>query len=1529
VIFSAIGDVPYEPEELAELQQHVADHNRYSPSAFLVHLGDIQSGSEACQEIRYQTVADILATSQVPVFIVPGDNEWVNCADPAQGWAWWEAHLLGLEQQFCGIWPVESQAERPENFSFVRDGVLFLGLNQVSGTPSSVVQADADWVNAQFAAHGASARAAVLMAQAEPDGVLADAVASNGIAFGRPLLYLHGDGHEWQEEPVYLGQPNMLRAQVDRGTSEFPPVQVTLTEAGLFLFDRDPWPTGTPEIARPPCGSPSLSIDDLFVNEGEDAVFTVTLASATGEAVAVDYATQDGDARAGEDYQAQSGSLSFSDTTTQQQVSISGLQDTAEEPGESFFVNLGNAAGAAIAKPQGAAVILDDDSPPPPPPPGPDHPVLRDVRTGAATNSSSVSTSGAVIGASGDLYLAAVSSKPNRAVTGVSGLGLVWTEVRQQCSGRGQTGIALFLAQGSPSAGGSVTASLAGTASAAVVAVARYSGVRSGGAIGSVVSANTNGVSGACAGGIDGAAYGFDLSTGSPNSLVFVAAAMRGNGHLPGAGYLEIAEAFAGSGGSAAGTSLAERLVPSAGTVSVNGGFTAATDWAVVAAELRWDSVDLVVTASGGGSVTLDPPGGIYAPRTSVALTAIPDPGRGFAGWSGDLGGTANPATLVMDSSKSVHASFAPAFAVAVAPATGGSVVLDPPGGVYVVGTQVTATAVPAPGYHFGSWGGDLSGTQNPATLVVDADKVVSAEFAITYPLADFSAAPVSGAAPLRVAFSDLSTGDPTSWLWSFGDGTTSSEQHPRHTYASPGVYDVTLVASNPAASDTELRAGYVTAVPPPPAETFLAAADAYVKSSSPNSNYGTSSELRVKTGDTTYRSYLRFDLDSLAGPAVISARLRLFTTDSSPDGGALYAVAGGWTESGITWATAPAIGGAPIAAGAAVTAGQWREIDVTSLVRGTGTHSFALQGASSNSAYYSSREGANPPQLVVQSVPATIPVADFAATPTQGTAPLEVRFTDLSSGGPTSWLWSFGDGTTSTLRDPSHTYASAGVYDVTLQASNALGTSTFTRSATVQVAAPVVPVASFTGTPLTGFAPLEVAFTDLSTNLPTGWLWSFGDGTTSTLQHPTKTYAAPGVYGVSLRATNAAGSHTHVRSAYVNVASGETFAPAADARTSSGSPSRNYGSSSELRARGGASILNSYLRFDLTGLAGSGVVSARLRLFVTGASDSGGSVYRVASTWTETAITFANAPPISGAPLSSAGPASVGQWVEFDVTNAVGGDGSVSFALASASSDTVSYSSREGANAPQLLVWTGPPVPPVADFAATPLQGPAPLSVAFEDRSSGGPTSWLWSFGDGSTSTLRDPVHAYASAGSYDVSLAVSNAAGSDSLLRAAYVQVSPPPPITTHAAAADAKTSSANPGVNYGSTPDLRVRGGTSIWRSFLRFDVAGLERPVVRATLRLYVDDPSDEGGAVSAVSASWSEGTITWNTAPPLGAPLASLGAVAEGTWVELDVTPAVTGNGSFAFGLEKNSTDSVYYGSRESAHPPELVVETLP
>lgn len=80
-------------------------------------------------------------------------------------------------------------------------------------------------------------------------------------------------------------------------------------------------------------------------------------------------------------------------------------------------------------------------------------------------------------------------------------------------------------------------------------------------------------------------------------------------------------------------------------------------------------------------------------------------------------------------------------------------------------------------------------------------------------PVAQFSAAPTSGLAPLRVAFTDQSSNDPTKWQWDFGDGHTSTEQHPVHVYNTPGAFTVTLVATNASGSDTLTKPDYITAI--------------------------------------------------------------------------------------------------------------------------------------------------------------------------------------------------------------------------------------------------------------------------------------------------------------------------------------------------------------------------------------------------------------------------------------------------------------------------------------------------------------------------------------------------------------------------------------------------------------------------------------------------------------------------------------------------------------------------------------------
>ena len=143
------------------------------------------------------------------------------------------------------------------------------------------------------------------------------------------------------------------------------------------------------------------------------------------------------------------------------------------------------------------------------------------------------------------------------------------------------------MAQGTPSGSGIVAASFATAPVNAVIAVARYSGASLASAIGSVVSANSLGVGGACQGGVDASSYAFGLVTSAPGSAVFGATAMRTKTHSPGAGFVERAEVRTGSGGDVASTAVEDANVADASPVTVSGSFSGAADWASVAVEIR------------------------------------------------------------------------------------------------------------------------------------------------------------------------------------------------------------------------------------------------------------------------------------------------------------------------------------------------------------------------------------------------------------------------------------------------------------------------------------------------------------------------------------------------------------------------------------------------------------------------------------------------------------------------------------------------------------------------------------------------------------------------------------------------------------------------------------------------------------------------------------------------------------------------------------------------------------------------------
>jgi PKD repeat protein len=161
---------------------------------------------------------------------------------------------------------------------------------------------------------------------------------------------------------------------------------------------------------------------------------------------------------------------------------------------------------------------------------------------------------------------------------------------------------------------------------------------------------------------------------------------------------------------------------------------------------------------------------------------------------------------------------------------------------------------------------------------------------------------------------------------------------------------------------------------------------------------------------------------------------------------------------------------------------------------------------------------------------------AAFTAAPLNGTAPLTVSFTNLSSGDYDTCFWDFGDAETGqACEHPTHIYTTHGVYTVTLSLSGPGGSDSITRAAYVHVYAP--PVASFSAMPTTGTPPLDVHFTNLSTGDYDTCLWDFGDGSTSqSCQDPAHVYIATGAYTVSLSLSGPGGGDNETRSEYITV---------------------------------------------------------------------------------------------------------------------------------------------------------------------------------------------------------------------------------------------------------------------------------------------------------------------------------------------------------------------------------------------------------
>lgn len=351
-------------------------------------------------------------------------------------------------------------------------------------------------------------------------------------------------------------------------------------------------------------------------------------------------------------------------------------------------------------------------------------------------------------------------------------------------------------------------------------------------------------------------------------------------------------------------------------------------------------------------------------------------------------------------------------------------------------------------------------------------------------------------------------------------------------------------------------------------------------------------------------------------------------------------------------------------------------------------------------------------------------PVAN-AGGPYTGTTGVAVNFNGTGSTDPDgsiiSYSWNFGDGATGTGATPSHTYAVAGTYNVTLQVMDDAGV-TDSAATTATISAPPVnqpPVANANG-PYTGDLGIPVAFSSAGSSDPDGsivaYSWEFGDGVTSTAPNPTHMYVEVGNYTVSLTVTDNSGASTTVTTTATIGAVNQP--PVANANG------------------------------PYTGTVGVAVAFSS-----AGSSDPDGGI--VAYSWN-----FGDGSTGSGASPTHVYTSSGTYTVTLSVTDNSG------------TSTSATTTAAIGAGNQ----------PPVAN-AGGPYSGAAGVAVTFDGSNSSDPdgtiVSYSWSFGDGGSGSGVAPSHTYAADGTYNVTLTVTDDAGAtDSAMTTVTIGTVTPPP-------------------------------------------------------------------------------------------------------------------------------------------------------
>ncbi|NNV55192.1 PKD domain-containing protein [Limnovirga soli] len=311
-------------------------------------------------------------------------------------------------------------------------------------------------------------------------------------------------------------------------------------------------------------------------------------------------------------------------------------------------------------------------------------------------------------------------------------------------------------------------------------------------------------------------------------------------------------------------------------------------------------------------------------------------------------------------------------------------------------------------------------------------------------PVADFSSNVNKACSGTAIQFTDLSTGNPTSWLWDFGNGETSTQQNPLAVFGDAGVFTVKLVVSNGNGIDSVIKLNTIS-IDSIPQTGFI---------------------ISKNTGCTP---------------------LRVFFEDTSHAGGPI-----------IKWL--------------------WDFGDGNTDINPITSHTYTNEGIYSPQLITENANGCRDTlQLSSFIQTAAKPVASFYAVPLSACATDPFNFFNTTTGAATSYLWSFGDGDTSTRRNPNHFYQASNYMTVTLVANNKVCADTSTIVDYVYVKPPFVKMRTILDCNSPYTRSFEAKIIDAIS-----FKWDFGDGFTSTDTFPVHTFTSPGSYLVKLLAAGA-----------------------------------------------------------------------------------------------------------------------------------------------------------------------------------------------------------------------------------------------------------------------------------------------------------------------------------------------------------------------------------------------------------------------